>query len=286
MSGPAVSITAPGIYDLPEAAYHADPVPGGSLSSTGARKLLPPSCPAKFRYEQDHPVHKDVFDFGSAAHKLVLGSGPRIAVIDAANWMTKAAKEAREDARAVGSIPLLAAEYQQVQEMAAAIRAHPVASYLFDPSRGGKPEQSMFWQDGDTGVWRRCRLDFMPPSGQRGRLIIPDYKTTHHADPASIAKSVASFGYYQQDAWYTDAVRAMGYDDDPAFVFCFQEKTPPYLVSVVQLDDEAREAGRAVNRLALEVFRDCREAGIWPGYSQEIELVSLPPWALRQLETL
>jgi len=33
-------IRRPGLYDLPEHIYHADPVPGGSLSSTGARRLL------------------------------------------------------------------------------------------------------------------------------------------------------------------------------------------------------------------------------------------------------
>ena len=80
---------------MDEATYHGDPVPGGSLSSTGARKLLPPSCPALFRWQQDHPVHKDVFDFGSAAHRLVLGAGPEIALLDYDNMRTKAAQEER-----------------------------------------------------------------------------------------------------------------------------------------------------------------------------------------------
>ncbi|MGW9447058.1 hypothetical protein, partial [Bacillus mobilis] len=49
------AITRPGVYDgIPEAVYHRDPVPGGSLSSSGARKLLAPSCPALFKYDQEH----------------------------------------------------------------------------------------------------------------------------------------------------------------------------------------------------------------------------------------
>ena len=37
----------PGIYDkIPDEIYHGD---RNSLSSTGARKLLAPSCPAKVR---------------------------------------------------------------------------------------------------------------------------------------------------------------------------------------------------------------------------------------------
>ncbi len=73
---------APGVYDIPEGAYFADP----ALSCSGAKLLLPPSCPALFRYRQDHPEHKDVFDFGSAAHKMVLGAGPPIALVDAPDW--------------------------------------------------------------------------------------------------------------------------------------------------------------------------------------------------------
>ena len=38
-----------GVYDLPAAAYHRDPVEGGSLSASGAKKLMPPSCPALFK---------------------------------------------------------------------------------------------------------------------------------------------------------------------------------------------------------------------------------------------
>lgn len=268
----------PGIYDISEDAYHADPVPGGSLSSTGARKLLPPCCPAKFRYEQDHPVHKDVFDFGSAAHRVVLGTGPDLAVIDAEDWKTRAAKDARDKARAEGKTPVLRDDHDKVQAMAAAVHDHPIAGAVFDPERGGKPEQSLFWQA--DGIWKRARLDWLPDwTNAWGRLIVADYKTTTSADPASIAKSVANFGYHQQAAFYLEGVRELADADDPAFVFVFQEKTAPYLVTVISLDHDALRAGRERNALAAEIYRDCQQAGIWPGYSTQVEQISLPPWA-------
>ena len=80
---------------------------------------------------------------------------------------------------------------------------------------------------------------------------------------------------------------ALGLDDDPAFVFIFQEKNPPYLVNVVQLDDEAMEAGRQRMRIACEMFHGCTETGIWPGYcdyNQDPDVISLPPWVARPLE--
>jgi hypothetical protein len=269
-----------GVYDIPEADYFGAT---GALSCSGAKLLLPPSCPALFRYRQDHPEYKDVFDFGSAAHRMVLGAGPEVKVIDATDWRGKAAKEARDAARAEGKIPLLIDDAWKVEAMASTLQQHPIARALLDPERGGRPEQSLFWADEDTGVHRRARLDWLPEPGP-GRFIAVDYKSCSSADPAAIAKAVANYGYYQQDPYYLDGICALGLDDDPAFVFIFQEKEPPYLVTVVQLDEEARQAGRARNRQAIERFRDCTEAGIWPGYSDDIELISLPPWALRDLE--
>src|SRR5690606_26383137 len=82
--------------------------------------------PARFRYEQAHPpAPRPHFDFGTAAHKLVLGVGPELAVLDYPDWRTKAAREAAREARERGAIPLKRGDYEQIQAMAAALRAHP-----------------------------------------------------------------------------------------------------------------------------------------------------------------
>jgi hypothetical protein len=286
-------VTEPGVYQMPDHEYHADPVPGGSLSVTGARKLLPPSCPAKFRYWVDHgdPPKAD-YDFGHAAHEMVLGIGQGMAVIDAADWRTKAAKQQRDEAYADGAAPILRADYEHVVAMADALRAHPVAAALFDPERG-EAEQALFWIDDTTGIWRRARLDWLPyyivhtTGGVRhgGRLIIPDYKTCNSADPAAIEKAIYAYGYHQQAAQYIDGVRALfpAYRhpdaEDPAFVFVFQEKTPPYLVTIAEPDAMALRIGRNLNRQAIEVYRQCVARGEWPSYSDDVIHVGLPAWA-------
>ena len=266
-----------GVHDIPEAEYFAA---SHALSCSGAKLLLPPSCPARFFWQQDHPdqpVRKEVFDFGSAAHRLVLGAGRDITVLDFDSWHTRASKEAREAAYAEGSVPLLRDDYVQVSEMAEVIRRHPVASALFDAELG-RPEQSLFWQDPDTSVPLRARVDWLRDRAP-GRLIIPDYKTASSADPETFAKSAANYLYHLQDAWYGDGARALGLDEDPAFVFVVQEKTPPYLVTVIELDEAARRAGRELSRRAIATYQACTESGEWPGYSSGIELISLPPWA-------
>lgn len=277
---PGPIITEPGIYDMTNEQYHADPVPGGSLSSSGARKLLAPSCPALFRYEQLHgQPPKRVFDFGTAAHGEVLGSGPELVVIDADNYRTKAAQEARDDAHASGAVPLLPHEWEQVQAMATAIRRHPEASALFAPD-SGRPEQSLFWQDRASGVWCRARLDWMRYR-TAGRLLVPDYKTAVSADPRAIERSIGQYGYHQQGAFYIDGVKALG-GGDAEFLLVVQEKTAPYLVTVVQIDQASIRLGRERNRRAIELYRQCVTDDHWPGYSDRIEIVSLPSWAENQ----
>ena len=278
------AITRPGVYDdIPEALYHRDPVPGGSLSSSGARKLLAPSCPALFRHEQQFgQPHKKAFDFGRAAHEEVLGVGGGIEVIDVADFKTKAAREARDAAYAEGKTPLLPKEYQQIQEMAAAVKAHPVAGHIFKPGEG-LAEQSLFWMDPATKVRCRARLDWLPTPRKGKRLIVADLKSARSVAPRDLAKSIHEYGLHQQDDFYRRACRELGIGNEKtSFVFVFVAKTPPYLVTVVELDAEARRIGKERNDQALKVYANCMETGHWPGFSDDIEVLSLPAYAERQ----
>lgn len=273
-------ITEPGVYDIPAEVYHKDPVKGGSLSSSGARRLLPPSCPALFWHDRtSRAPRKKAWDFGTAAHSEVLGNGAPITVVDAADWRTKAAKEQRAEVEAAGGVAVLPSDYDVILAMAAQIKAHPTASALLRRDRGAA-ERTLVWRDYSSGIWCRALLDWLPHETDR-RIIVADYKTTHDASPEAIAKSVEDWGYHQQAPWYLDGIKALGLHGgrEPAFVFVFQQKSAPYLVTVVELDPVAMRIGEAKNRRAREVFRDCMASGRWPGYSDAIEYISLPAWA-------
>jgi hypothetical protein len=148
MTAAVIDERAAGVYDIPEAEYFAARY---ALSCSGAKLLLPPSCPAKFFWRMDHPEHKKAWDLGSGAHQLVLGTGPELVEVKADDWRTNAAKAERDAARAAGKIPLLSRDVAVVKAMAAALEAHPVAWNLLDPEHG-HAEQSLFWTDQRTGV--------------------------------------------------------------------------------------------------------------------------------------
>lgn len=277
-----VEITEPGVYpDLPEETYHADPVPGGSLSSTGARRVL--ACPAKFRHEQEYgQQHKRAFDFGSAAHKYLLGTGPDIVDIDAEDYRTKAARAARDEAHAHGQVPMLRHEREHVEAMAEQIRQHPIASAVLTPGSGGLAELSLFWRHA-AGQMCRARIDWLRQYPRR--TVIVDYKTAANAEPRAIEKSVYDWGYHQQAAWYLDGAQARDLADEyAAFLLVVQEKTPPYVVTVAEVAPTALMWGRVLNRKAIDIYQRCTETGEWPGYATDVVPADLPPWADKQYD--
>lgn len=269
------------IDGMPADRYHDDPVPGGSLSSSGARRLLPPGCPARFRYGPE--ARTAAMETGTAAHTQVLGTGAAIVeVAGGANgaWSTNDAKAALAAAREAGQVPVKPPEFRRIKEMAAALRDHPRARELFAPG-SGVAEASIFWPDAETGVWCRARLDWLPHGAPGRPLIIPDYKTCERADPRSVRLAVARYGYHMAAAWYREAVAQFRPGTEIRFALVFQEKDPPYLVEVYEIHPGDLDEADYANAKARRVYRDCKQAGVWPGYNPDpdpIPVVRVPRW--------
>jgi hypothetical protein len=260
--------------------YHRDTT---SLSQSGARRLVPPSCPAKFKALRDNPPKpKAEYTFGHAAHRLVLGKGAEILEVDAPDWRSKAAREAREQA-GNDIAPMLTHELAKARKMAEAVKAHPLAGPLFDE---GHPELSIYHTDDQTGVRLRGRLDWLRLLDNRHLIV--DFKTSTTAHPGEFIRKAADYGYHQQVAWYIDLVTAAVPGAEPAFLFVVTEKESPYLTSVVELDSEAITEGRRLNRQAIETYAECIATDTWPSYpnNDDVCLVSLPPWAFRRSDIL
>lgn len=259
----------PGISDEQ---YHADKT---NISSTGARKLL--ECPARFKHELDNPpAPKPAFDFGKVAHNLVLGEGGTIQIVDADNWLSKAAKEQRAACYAAGVTPVLKADHATAVELRDSVMAHPTAGALF---AHGEAELSGWWRDDETSVGLRFRPDFL--TDLDFRPVCVDLKTTLSADPKEFARSVAKFGYHMQAAWYLDGLAAYGVED-ARFLFVCVEKTAPYPVSVIELDADAIAEGRRRNRAAIDLYDRCVKTDSWPAYGSLIHSISLPQWAFQR----
>lgn len=278
---PPFTTDVPGVFDIENAEYHAC---HWALSSSGARAIVD-SCPAKFKAQLDTPREpkkvSNALDLGSASHAMLLepekwDSKFTVLPEDHSN-RTNVGKALVEDIRANGRTPVEFDDFQTIKAMHAAMMAHPFAAKLF---MNGQAEKSLFWKDEQTGVWCRNRPDWLVTGGN----IIPDYKTTISSDPRELNKALWNYGYYQQAAWYQDGVRALGLVERPTFVLVFQEKEAPYLVTVAKVSPSSLEWGRIRNRRAIEIFAQCRETGVWPGYASDVVTLDIPAWAEKELE--
>lgn len=271
----------PGIARVTEAAYHEDRIaPEPSLSSTLARKMIDQSplhaWTASARLNPNHePAHSDAFDIGKACHRLALGHGADVEIVDADNWTTKAAREARDAARAEGKTPMLVAQFEAADRMRAAMTAR-ASLFGIDLSQRDRNEIAAFAQI--EGVWCRALIDHAP-ANPKSPLI--DVKTTQDASPEACVRTVAGYGYDVQAAHY-QAVWEAATGERRGFRFIFVEKAPPHEVSVVELHDDPDDpadwmlAARDKLAVARRVWRHCLDTGHWPGYPAQIAVLGAP----------
>ena len=270
--------------DIPEDVYHADCVPGGSLSGTSAKKLLAPSCPAMYDYERRHPkTPTQEMQRGTVVHALILGTPDPAEVIAADNWNKKDDQAKKKAALKAGKIPMLTHEYEQAKAIAQAVRDDEDAGPLFDE---GDAEQSMFWRDPEFGIWCRGRIDWL--TYVDGQPLIADVKTCSDASPEEFARSVGKYRYDMQDIAYRQGLAViLGCDwQDLDFVFVAVPTAEPYLVMTYRLENPHDiENGLESCRIAREKYAACSESGIWPKWSQGITPLELPVYARRQIES-
>jgi exodeoxyribonuclease VIII len=161
-----------------------------------------------------------------------------------------------------------------VIKMSSAIYSHPAASMLLNLS--GKAETTYMWFDDATGLHCKCRPDWISNDGS----ILVDIKTTEDASLNEFRRSIIKFNYHNQAAWYLNGVEQATGKRPDQFLFICVEKRHPHCVAVYAADAAMITAGEIATRNALDTLSICRAADHWPGYSDQIQQISLPPWML------
>lgn len=149
----------------------------------------------------------------------------------------------------------------------------------------GLPEHELYWIDADTGVSCKAKLDyFIEPCEQFQSGLIIDVKTTVDAEPNGFAKSIYNLGYYNQMAFYCNAVKTIYQTPDyPAFIFIPVEKVAPFECSFLVGDEVMLDIGLKENRKLLNLYNHCMQTGKWYGYEDKVQTISLPNWAMNKI---
>jgi len=284
-------IDKPGIYEMPLVEYIADPCPEPSLSATIANVLITESPIHAYMWHprlntQGAREDSEKADIGTIAHGMILENDEsRIVVIEAEDWRTKAAKEARDATYAAGKIPVLANKVGPIRKMverAKSAIAHSELAEAFTP-QAGKPEQTLCWQEGD--IWLRSRPDWLTNDH---RLIIDLKTTAGSAEPMAWMKTMLGNGNDLQAVLGLRGIKKLDPKSRCSFVFWVVEQNPPYASSFVGLSPQFLEMSEHKLERALRLWSDCTMTNCWGGYPSQVCWIEPPAyaWTAEQLKGL
>lgn len=267
----------PGIYaSVPEADYRKWDAINYSALKCGARSM---------RHVQhalcEQSESSESMVLGTALDMYVLDPpafGRRVCVAPDVDRRTKAGKAEWESfcVENAGRLIITMEQLETVQKMATALRRHSSAARLL--AAQGHTQTCAVWRDIQTGMLCKGRLDKFIP----GKLIF-DLKTTRDASPRGFGRAVAEYGYHMQMAWYGDGYRTAsgGFElpiEEPLLLAV--ENEAPWGVAVYRLDDAAMRAGSERMERLLAMYAEARRVNRWDGYSDDVQTLSVPKWAL------
>lgn len=291
-------VSAPGIYTMSEADYHADCCPEPSLSR-GIAQVLVRQTPMHAYHV--HPrlggnggiVASKVMDHGSALHAMLLGKGADIELIrtvygpkhklagkPVVDYKTDAAAEERDELRASGRIPVLPADMPDLLRCKGAvlrqINAHEDGADFLAP---GQSEAVVVWQE--DGLWFRIMIDRLPEE----RHAAPyDLKFTKMSVAPGGWERRLQTEYAFQDAFYRRGIKAVRGIMPPPMRFIVAELDQPHGVSIMACGPSLVDlAEREVER-AIQKWRHCVKTDTWPGYPPYTAWVDATSWQITQAD--
>jgi len=245
----------------PADVYHARA--SENLSSHSLREFR--ECPARFRKRELGLIpakDSEAFAVGRAAHVLILEGRARFetefAVGGPINPKTgqpygSSTKAFAEWAERLGKPAIDDGQAAVIGEMAASVRAHPIASELL---ADGVPERVVRCDY----AGHRCqgRVDWINPAPGIG---IVDLKTCDSL--LWIEGDIRAFGYVHQLAFYRALLAQVWGVDLPVHIVAVEKREPNrtgvWLIEPRLLDEAQRE-----NEQAMDELSQCRRTGIWP----------------------
>lgn len=296
--------------------YHADTE---HINGSGLWNLYD-RCPAAWRYKDEEDEQSKALIFGTGSHTAMLeperfdaeyarmptkddfGDSLLVTVSDMNSWakergikglsgktkqeIIKIIRSTGEPVRiydeerlfaelnAKGRTLLEGDDYDAIMQMRAVIHAN---SYYSSLLAGAYSEVSIL---GDLlGEPSKVRFDCLTRGGD-----IIDYKTAVSAKPDEFFRHAARLGYFMKMAMQHDMfVEAYGHAPRSVNLLV-QEKKSPFIPALIRLTDEQLRIGRIQLRSAMEIYKACKKANSWPGYSMGNPVIEMetPEWFKKQ----
>lgn len=259
-----------GQYQIPLDVYHTQLCDAPSISSSGLRTIYTYGpdefwCYSDLNVNRFTKPYNDAFDFGKAAHALILGDedweGNYVIRPDEwTNWQSGDAREWRDMMRQAGMTIVTPEDLEHIKYMADALNAYSLIAPLFD----GQAEQSLIWKD-KTGVWLKSRIDMLPVTDDQA-----DLKSTIDASMRAVFRDIKKHEYAMQIGLSDVGSEVVLGKPFLSSILVFIQKTPPYRVTPVEIELGAIYLAKMKLRKAINIFADCLESGDWPSKDEGI----------------
>ena len=302
--------------ELSNEQYHADTK---HINGSGLWNLYD-RCPAAWRYKDEEDEQSKALVFGTGSHTALLeperfdaeyarmptkedfGDNILVTVSDMNSWakergikglygktkaeVIKIIRSTGEPVRIYDEERLIAElnakgitllegdDYDAIMQMRAVIHAN---SYYSSLLAGAYSEVSILGEL--LGEPSKVRFDCLTRGGD-----IIDYKTAVSAKPDEFFRHAARLGYFMKMAMQHDMfVEAYGHAPRSVNLLV-QEKKSPFIPALIRLTDEQLRIGRIQLRSAMEIYKACKKANSWPGYSMGNPVIEMetPEWFKKQ----
>jgi hypothetical protein len=285
-----------GVHDIPAEWYHGDPVIEPSLSNSLAKDFID-GCPLKawLGHPRLNPKHeprdpRKRMNFGSLAHKLILGKGSEIEVCTKSDWKTDFAKEFKKDALARGAIPCLQADFDEATRLREGALREFNRLGLDEVFLKAAKEQTYVFRESDC--YLRSMIDAVNVIRDEALGYIFDLKITGDASNDACTRRIGEGHYDMQAHFQSQGVLSenkrtgLAIEGRLKHYFLFIEDAYPFLVNAVELSEGFREMGRIKYNFCLRKWKKCVAENRWPGYSPGITTAEPKPWDLMRAEQL
>jgi len=267
------------VEDMPAAVYHSV----DALGSSTLRKVLsasPAHAMAALRNREETASQR----LGTALHAALLEPAKfeaQIAIAPECDRRTKDGKATWEafQLQAEGRTVITADQGESLAGMVEAVKGSKAAAGLL--RMANVREVSVFATDPLIGLPIKARLDAWAP-GDRGEFIVDIKTTSGLASRSEFERTLASYGYGAQAAFYMRVARAAGLKVSE-FIFIAVETSDPYGVGCYALDEEIVALFEPEVDRAIEAWAVAKRGGVFRAYPDEVQKLGAPKWLRRQL---
>lgn len=216
-------------------------------------------------------------DKGSLLDALVFG-GRAIHVVEADDWRTKAAREARVAARVAGHIPALERDLEPLRSMAEACK-RAISGLGIEMGAGLADAQKRLEWYSSLDVACSGTPDLVC---HKTRTIL-DLKCTASCNPEWLVRQIDNQHWDLQAAAYSEAVVwPLEESTEPyAYVLLAAERDGLRQVVAHDLDTLYVDVGRKKWLQAQQIWQECWASATWPGYQRTV--LSPPRYVVRRV---